>query len=335
MRLILLTLLFLLKFYFSNGQWSINALQNEPSIRAIDASGGHNIWISGSKGSILQSNDGGVSWKNHCPEEYSHLDFRGIAVLTDSVVIAMSAGDGAEGRAIVIKSANGGKTWKKVVEKKEKGVFFDTVKFKSPWTGYILGDPIDEYPYLLKTVDAGETWTRVINLPTIQEGEASYAASNSCIATLGDNIWFHTQNRVFHSFNNGENWQVNNTLFLKGASHGIFGLFALDAYTLLAVGGDYLPHTQPILQYAHSNSGGQAWFTHKDFWKVGLTECVDAFGTKKHLLSVGTHGSAISKDGGLSWKPQDTESFHVVKCFGNTCVAAGANGRTGVISFGQ
>lgn len=313
-------------------QWNIKTLANEPSIRAIDASGTSNIWISGSKGNILKSTDGGETWVNTCPEEYRHLDFRGIAVLSETETLAMSAGDASEGRALLLKTSDGGVTWEKVFEEKQKGIFFDTIKFRSPWTGYLLGDPIDKYPYLLKTIDAGKTWIRVSNLPEINTGEASFAASNSCIAALGDNIWFHTQNRIFHSFDSGENWQVHNSLFMSGASQGIFGLFAIDAYTLLAVGGDYLPNKEATLQYSYSNSGGHAWYTSKDYWKTGLTECIGVFGPRKHLISVGTIGTALSIDGGLTWKPLDAESFHVVKCFDNTCVAAGANGRIGIIN---
>ncbi|ADQ18684.1 WD40/YVTN/BNR-like repeat-containing protein [Leadbetterella byssophila] len=314
-------------------QWQIQTLPGSPTIRALDASGPDHIWLSGSKGSLFISTDRGNTWENRCPEEYKHLDFRGIAVLSDTVIIAMSAGEGEDGKAVVIKSGDKGKTWRKVLQKTEPGTFFDGIKFKSPWTGFILGDPIDAYPYLLKTVDAGETWERVKNLPPIEEGEASFASSNSGIATLGDNIWFHTQNRVFHSNNSGEYWQVHNTLFLKGKSQGIFGLFALDPYTLIAVGGDYLPHKEPVLQYSLSGSSGQAWYTQKEFWKVGLTECISSFGEKKHLISVGTHGTAISQDSGYSWKPLDQASFHVVKCFGNTCLAAGGEGKVGIISL--
>lgn len=331
MKNFLLFLAFTLHSIFLYGQWTVSTLPEQPSIRAMDASGSHNIWVSGSKGSIFVTSDGGQSWENRCPEEFRHLDFRGIAVLTDSVVLAMSAGDASEGKAVVIKTTDSGKTWKKVLEKSEKGIFFDTIKFRSPWTGYLLGDPIDAYPYLLKTVDAGETWVRVDNLPEINEGEASFAASNSCITTSGDNVWFHTQNRIFHSFNSGEYWQVHNTLFMKGASQGIFGVFAIDPYTLIAVGGDYLPHKEPVLQYAHSGSGGQAWYTAKEYWKIGLTECIGVFGPQKHLISVGTAGTALSRDGGFTWKPLDNESFHVVKCFGSTCMAAGAGGRVGII----
>lgn len=326
-----LTIFVLLICNAAFGQWNIKTLPESPSIRALDALGGHSIWISGSKGSILNSTDGGESWQNHCPDEFKHLDFRGVAVLSDSVIIAMSAGDASEGKALLVKTTNGGKSWKKVLEKQEKGIFFDTIKFRSPWTGFVLGDPIDEYPYLLKTEDAGETWKRVENLPKIEVGDASYAASNSCITTLRDNVWFHTQNRVFHSFDGGQNWQVYNTLFLKGASQGIFGIFAIDTYTLITVGGDYLPNEEATLQYAYSTSSGQSWYTTKDFWRNGLTECISTFGSRNHMLSVGTIGSAVSKDSGLTWKAIDKEAFHVVKCFGNVCVAAGPNGRVGVI----
>ena len=314
-------------------QWSINQLSGEPSIRAIDATGNNNIWISGSNGSILNTTDGGLTWENKCPKEYEHLDFRGIAVLGNQTVLAMSAGDASEGKAIVIKTTDGGQTWKKVLDETQKGIFFDTIKFGSPWTGYIMGDPIDASPYLLKTTDIGETWERVLNLPDVEEGEASFAASNSCITILGENIWFNTQSRIFYSFDSGKNWQVFNTLFLKGASQGIFGIFAIDKYTLIAVGGDYLPNEENTLQYAYSVSGGKSWYTTKDFWKNGLTECIGVFGASKHLISVGTHGSAISKDSGFSWSNIDSEAFHVVKCFGNSCVAAGPNGRVGVIVF--
>lgn len=299
-------------------------------MRAMDAIGEKNIWITGSGGTIIHSDDGGLSWTNKCPEAYEAYDFRGVAVLSDSIIIAMSAGDGSKGRAFLIKSTDKGKSWRKVLDKKENGVFFDTIKFRTPWEGYLLGDPIDEFPYLLKTTDAGETWSRVGNLPKVSEDEASFAASNSCITILGNNIWFNTQNRVFHSFNSGQNWQTINTQFMKGPSMGIFGIFAIDANTLIAVGGDYLPHKEPVLQYAHSHSGGQSWYTHRDFWKIGLTECIDVFGPKKHLLSVGTHGSAISTDTGLSWEMLDDAAFHIVKCFGNKCIAAGSDGRIGI-----
>lgn len=329
----LICLFWILSVLTSSGQWKVSSLPGQPSIRAVDAIGEKNIWISGSQGNIFQSTDGGQTWTNRCPPEYRDFDFRGIAVLADSVILAMSAGDGAEGKAFILKTTDKGQTWKKVFEKTEKGVFFDTIKFRSPWTGYLLGDPVDAYPYFWKTIDAGETWERVTNLPELAEGEASFAASNSCITVLGENIWFNTQDRIFHSFNSGKNWRVGNTLFMKGASSGIFGIFAIDAYTLITVGGDYLPHQEPMLQYAQSNTGGNSWFTHKDFWKIGLTECVDAFGPKNYLISVGTIGTGISKDTGLSWVHQDNEPFHVVKCFENYCIAAGPDGRVGKWNF--
>lgn len=315
------------------GQWSFSVLENKSTIRSIDASDIKNIWISGSNGSIFNSKDEGLTWQNRCPEAYQNLDFRGVSVLGEKTVLAMSSGDGAEGKALVIKTTDGGKTWAKVYADTTKGAFFDTIKFTSPWTGYLLGDPIDEYPYLMVTNDVGEHWRRVENLPPIIVGEASFAASNSCISTLGNNVWFNTQNRVFNSFDAGKTWQIYNTLFMKGETQGIFGLFAIDKYTLILAGGDYKDNEEPTLQYSLSVSGGQSWYTQKDYWARGVTECVDDFGQKRYLISVGTAGTSISKDSGLSWSKIDNEPFHVVKCFGNTCLAAGSEGKVGKASF--
>lgn len=314
-------------------QWQISQIENSPSIRAIDGTSSENLWISGSKGNILLSKNGGKTWNNMCPEEYKDLDFRGISVLNQNTILAMSAGDASEGKALVIRSTDGGKTWEKVLEKTEKGIFFDTIKFKDAKNGFIIGDPIDKKPYLLHSSDAGKTWLRVQNLPDINEGDASYAASNSCITFEGKNVWFHTQDRVFHSKNEGKDWAVYNTPFKKGSSQGIFGIFAVAPKKLIVVGGDYLPNPEKQLQYAYSNNQGKGWHFKEDFWKIGLTESISSLKNKNQLVSVGTHGSAFSKDLGKTWTHLDNKSFHVIKCFDNYCVASGANGQVGTQKF--
>ena len=122
MRNLIVILTFL--SFNSVAQWEVNTFENKASFRAIDMLDSANIWISGSKGSILKSIDRGKTWKNMCPERYKSFDFRGVAVLNQSEIVAMSAGDGSEGKAFLIKSNDSGKTWNLVLEKKEKGVFY-------------------------------------------------------------------------------------------------------------------------------------------------------------------------------------------------------------------
>lgn len=322
-------ILFLTLLSFNSiAQWKVNTFENKASFRAICMLDSANIWISGTKGSIIKSTDSGKSWKNMCPEKYKSFDFRGIAVLNQNEIVAMSAGDGSEGKAFLIKSNDSGKTWNLVLEKKEKGVFFDSIKFKDANNGFVLGDAIDKKPYLLQTKDAGMTWIRVQNLPDILVGEASFAASNSCISILKNQVWFNTQNRVFYSKNLGKTWVVLETPFESGQSLGIFGIFFFTKNKGIIVGGDYMEDKKTTLQYAFTQNAGKLWQTKEDYFRNGLTECVSKI-SENIFISVGTIGSAISTDSGKTWKEKDKESFHVVSCKENKCVAAGGNGRIG------
>jgi photosystem II stability/assembly factor-like uncharacterized protein len=327
-------LFFILLSIQLKAQWKIQTFENKASFRAIDRLDTDNIWISGSRGSILKSTNGGISWKNVCPSKFKDFDFRGIAVLNKDEIIAMSAGDGSENKAFCIKTRDSGQTWEVVLEKHEKGAFFDTIKFKDSKIGYILGDAIDSKPYLLQTKDGGKSWTRVQNLPDIMVGEASFAASNSCISIIKNSVWFNTQNRVFYSKNSGKTWQVLETPFESGQSLGIFGTFFLSKNKGIIVGGDYVDDKRATLQYAFTENVGKLWQTKSDYQRNGLTECISKI-TDAQLISVGTIGTAISSDDGKTWTAQDKESFHVVSCKDNKCVAAGGNGRIGVWHFGS
>lgn len=318
--------------FTAQAQWKIQTFENKASFRAIDRSNNGNIWISGSKGSILKSEDGGESWINVCPAQYLDYDFRGISVLNDNVILAISAGDGAEGRAFSIKSIDGGKTWSTVLEKTEKGVFFDTVKFKDAKNGFILGDAIDNKPYLLATKDAGKTWARITNLPDIMVNEASFAASNSCITIHKKQIWFNTQNRIFYSKNSGKAWEVLETPFESGKSRGIFGIFFWNDKRGIIVGGDYVDDKNTTLQYSTTENAGKLWQTQQDYYRKGLTESISKI-SDDEIISVGTIGTAISIDKGKTWTEKDKNAFHVVSCKNKKCVAAGGNGKVGVWQF--
>jgi photosystem II stability/assembly factor-like uncharacterized protein len=171
------------------------------------------------------------------------------------------------------------------------------------------------------------------NLPDIMVGEASFAASNSCISICKNSIWFNTQNRIFHSKNLGKTWQVLETPFESGQSQGIFGVFFFSKNKGIIVGGDYVDNKKPTLQYAFTENEGKLWKTRSDYERNGLTECISKI-AENQLISVGTIGTAHSTDNGKTWNVQDQESFHVVSCKDNKCVAAGGNGRIGVWHFG-
>jgi photosystem II stability/assembly factor-like uncharacterized protein len=197
-----------------------------------------------------------------------------------------------------------------------------------------LGDAIDSKPYLLQTKNGGITWERVQSLPDIMVGEASFAASNSCISISKNHVWFNTQNRIFHSKNLGKTWEVLETPFETGQSLGIFGTFFFSKNNGIIVGGDYVNDKKPTLQYAFTENSGKLWQTEEDYFRNGLTECISKV-SNSQLIGVGTIGTTISTDNGKTWTSKDKESFHVVSCRKNKCIAAGGNGRIGVQHFGS
>jgi photosystem II stability/assembly factor-like uncharacterized protein len=280
----------------------------------------------------LKSTDGGENWENTCPEKFKNLDFRGISVLNKDQIIAMSSGDGSEGKALIIKTLDGGKTWTEILKKTEKGVFFDTIKFKNAKVGFILGDPIDQQPYILKTSDGGKTWFRIENLPDILVGEASFAASNSCLSIFEKNVWFNTQNRVFHSKNLGKTWEVIETPFETAQTRGIFGNFYLNKKEGFLVGGDYQNDKIPTLQISKTVNQGQFFDNLQENNLKGLTECLAKIDSNKYI-AVGTHGTSVSINAGNQWNKIDNASFHTVACKNKKCIAAGANGQIGLMDF--
>jgi hypothetical protein len=118
---------------------------------------------------------------------------------------------------------------------------------------------------VLITDDGGQGWRRLpsANLPPAQEGEGAFAASNSCLALKGDNIWFATGGRVarvFHSPDRGQTWQVVNTPVAHGAdSTGIFSIAFRDSLHGIIAGGDYKHPDQDGPNLAFTSDGGKTW----------------------------------------------------------------------------
>src|SRR6185436_12883749 len=59
------------------------------------------LWASGSRGSVLRSIDGGLTWKPDSVANGASLDFRSILGLSDDFAIMASAGDADKGQAKV------------------------------------------------------------------------------------------------------------------------------------------------------------------------------------------------------------------------------------------
>ncbi|HEX3387334.1 MAG TPA: YCF48-related protein, partial [Mucilaginibacter sp.] len=150
---------------------------NPASIRGLSVLNDNIAWISGSRGTIAITKDGGKTWNWKQVKDYEKSDFRGIEAFSDKEAIIMSSGS----PAVILKTTDGGETWQEKYKKTDSAYFFDAIDFDTPSHGLVLGDPIQGKFLLMETNDGGETWHPFKNLPDAIPGEACFAASGTCL----------------------------------------------------------------------------------------------------------------------------------------------------------
>lgn len=311
-----------------NAQWVKQVSGTDASFRSIHAISKKVVWAGGSKGTVLRTTNAGATWQVIKVSGAEKLDFRDIYGVSEKVAYIMSAGLAEEGAAKVFKTSDGGNTWKVVLEYKDKGAFFDSMDFWNEKEGILIGDPIDDKPFILRTLDAGNTWQRINKekLPPVLEGEASFASSGTCVAVQPNGrAWLNTQSRIFFTSDKGETWQVYQTPFKKGQTAGIFGLHFWNENQGIAVGGDYKNDKEKIDNVAITHDAGKTW----EFLPTAKPDGLKESGWRlpnKSLLLVGTSGTSLLGEDKPEWKAIDTESFHAISCFKDACWAIGGKG---------
>ncbi len=151
---------------------SVNVTLSQ-SFRGISVLSDDEIWASGSKGTILYTNNSGISFDTLNPKGYSGKDFRDIHAVNNQTAIIMSAGDSA----VILKTNNHGKTWKTVYSDNRTGIFLDVIEMNNKTgVGIALGDPLpdslfhselknspEKHFVALYTVDFGDNWFPIPN----------------------------------------------------------------------------------------------------------------------------------------------------------------------------
>ncbi|MFL5788662.1 MAG: oxidoreductase [Flavisolibacter sp.] len=335
--------LFLLLLLLFNCGWSqslpyiqILTSGTKTSLRGLSVVNNEVIWVSGSNGTIGKSTNGGKDWKWLVVKGFEKSDFRDIEAFDGSTAIIMAVG----APAYILRTADGGNSWKVVYENKSKGMFLDAMEFWNEQAGIVIGDPINGKFFIARTFDGGSSWREVPSnyLPLADSGEACFAASGTNIRALDND------EAVFVSGGLHSNVYIRNEKLqlpiLQGTeTSGANSITVWDrfkkkgGYQLVVVGGDFNNDTVARQNCYYSTDRGKSWHASK-VPPNGYRSCVEYL-AKKQLITCGLTGVDYTFDNANTWQPISTESFHVVRIAktGTSVFLAGNNGKVGVLVF--
>lgn len=241
------------------------------SLRGVSAVSRQVAWASGAHGTYLRTTDGGAHWTPVQVPDAVTLDFRAVVAFSADEAFLMSSGPGDQSR--IYHTADAGQHWSLQFTNSNPKGFFDSMAFWDSTHGIVIGDPVPDEAGKLKfellTTTDGQTWKPIppAQLPPAIVGEGAFAASNTCIALQGSNIWFATGGsvaRVFHSPDRGQTWQVSDTPIVHGPdSAGIFSIAFRDPAHGVIAGGDYKHPNQDGPNLAFTADGGKTWTLSK------------------------------------------------------------------------
>lgn len=281
--------------------------QTQPtSIRGVSVVNDEVAWVSGSKGYVGLTLNGGKTWQWQQVKGFENSDFRDIEAFSDKRAVIMSSGT----PALIMATADGGKTWQVNYRNDDKAYFLDAMAFADDKYGYVMGDPIDGKFVLLETINGGHTWNPMHNRPTALPNEAAFAASGTCIGADENKLQIVTGGSMSRLLTRDtKEWKYQPLPLLHGKdSQGAFS-FATDGGTTVFAGGDYQDNHRTDSVACYSKDSVLTFAAHAP---AGYQSCVTWLG-KDVFLSTGTSGTNISIDGGASWKLINDESFNVCK----------------------
>jgi len=330
---ILLSVFFLCTTFLSHAQQIESVQQGKrTSIRGLSVVDDSVAWISGSRGNIAITTNGGKTWAWQQVKGFEQADFRDIEAFSAKEAVIMSSGT----PALILKTTDGGASWQEKYRNTDTTYFLDAMDFDTPKHGILLGDPIKNKFLLLETNDGAETWHSFKNQPDATTGEAAFAASGTCLRISKGEISIVTGGPITHLLTaNIKNpvWNVVNLPIAHGISSK--GTFSISSDNAITVGGNYSKDKVPD-SVASSISANKNKIAYELIQKgpAGYQSCVELI-NKNTYLSTGTSGSNITTDGGKTWAKIDNISYNVCRKArnGKLVLLAGDGGKIGVLIF--
>ncbi len=305
------------------------AENSNTSLRGLSVVDDRIIWCSGSNGTIGRSIDSGKTWKWVTVKGFEKNDFRDIEAFDETSAVAMAIGE----PAYILRTSDGGETWKVVYENKTKGMFMDAMEFWNLMSGIVVGDPVNGKIFIARTFDGGMHWRAlpVSNYPAADSGEAMFASSGTNVRKLNQQeavfVTGGTRSRLFI-----RDKKIDLPILQGKESTGANSIAVKDVKTMVIVGGDFNDKGSTDKNCIVTTDGGQT-FKAPAAPPHGYRSCVEFIG-KTNWLCAGLTGVDISNDDGNNWQLISKEGFHVCRKAkeGKAVFLAGSGGRIGRLS---
>lgn len=264
--LLVLTLLFLTTLTLSQDEGHQPKLTPQNSgtkqlLIAVSPVNSRVVWVSGTGGTYVVTTNGGETWRAGVVPGAENLQFRDVQGVSDQVAYLMSIGNNTTDFRIY-KTVDGGATWTIEFTNRTSKAFYDCFAFWTPQRGIAHSDSVNGVFPDLRTMN-GTTWESISdNMPPALSGEASFAASGTCVTTEGsENAWVATGGsavaRILATRDGGNTWNAYDTPLVSSPSAGAISVAFRDAWNGIVGGGDLASNASA--DAATSNDGGQTW----------------------------------------------------------------------------
>ncbi|MEO7306665.1 MAG: oxidoreductase [Ferruginibacter sp.] len=327
-------ILFICLFYLATTAQTVKLFNSgsKASLRGLSVVSDKIIWVSGTAGSVGRSVDAGDTWTWTTVKGFEKADFRDIEAFDSSTAIIMGIAD----PAYILKTTNGGQSWKVVFEDTTKGMFLDAMEFWNEQNGIVIGDPVGDKIFIARTFDGGENWSQTpagrgipaANIPTADKGEAFFASSGTNVRKL------NKQEAVFvsgglraHLFMRDK--KIDLPILQGKTSTGSNSIAVKNTKCMIIVGGDFTAKDDTVKNCVITLDGGET-FTEPVGGPHGYRSCVEYL-NKKTWISCGLNGVDYSTDEGQTWSWINKDSFHAVRKAkkGKAVYFSGGGGRIG------